>query len=81
MVAETNAVFFAGKFINGFMIGIIGTVMIGYIGEALTSISPYGFYDGVLTLMLLTRSHPSPFVVSSRVVLVSPTASVPWLHS
>ncbi|KAH7033653.1 alpha glucoside transporter [Microdochium trichocladiopsis] len=33
MVATTNEVFFAGKFINGFMIGIIGTIMIGYIGE------------------------------------------------
>ncbi|KAL7948835.1 general substrate transporter [Trichoderma barbatum] len=31
--ATTNAVFFAGKFINGIMVGIIATNMITYIGE------------------------------------------------
>ncbi|CAK7235913.1 hypothetical protein SBRCBS47491_009458 [Sporothrix bragantina] len=31
--ATTNAVFFAGKFINGIMVGAIGTNMITYIGE------------------------------------------------
>lgn len=31
--ATTNPVFFAGKFLNGFMVGTIGTVMISYIGE------------------------------------------------
>lgn len=32
-VATTNAVFFAGKLLNGFMVGAVGTVMISYIGE------------------------------------------------
>ena len=31
--ATTNPVFFVGKFLNGFMVGTIGTVMVGYIGE------------------------------------------------
>jgi MFS family permease len=32
-VATSNAVFFAGKFLNGFMVGTVATVMITYIGE------------------------------------------------
>lgn len=32
-VATSNPVFFAGKLINGLSIGIISTMMIGYIGE------------------------------------------------
>ena len=31
--ATTNPVFFAGKLLNGIMIGAIGSVMISYIGE------------------------------------------------
>lgn len=33
LIATTSPVFFAGKLINGFMIGTIGTIMISYIGE------------------------------------------------
>lgn len=32
-IATSNAVFFAGKFLNGFMVGTVATVMITYIGE------------------------------------------------
>ncbi len=32
-IATTNAVFFAGKMINGLSIGIIQTMMVGYVGE------------------------------------------------
>ncbi|KAM0323347.1 hypothetical protein ACHAQA_008940 [Verticillium albo-atrum] len=32
-VATTNAVFFAGKLLNGFMVGAVATVMVSYIGE------------------------------------------------
>jgi hypothetical protein len=32
-VATTNPVFFAGKLLNGIMVGTIGTIMITYIGE------------------------------------------------
>ena len=32
-IATTNPVFFAGKFLNGFMVGTIGTIMVSYIGE------------------------------------------------
>ncbi|OLN83277.1 Maltose permease MAL31-like protein 3 [Colletotrichum chlorophyti] len=32
-IATTNAVFFVGKLLNGFMVGAVGTVMISYIGE------------------------------------------------
>lgn len=31
--ATTNPVFFAGKLLNGIMVGTIGSVMISYIGE------------------------------------------------
>lgn len=39
-VATTNAVFFVGKLLNGFMVGTIGTVMISYIGEVRNQSSP-----------------------------------------
>lgn len=32
-IATTNPIFFIGKFLNGFMIGTVGTVMVSYIGE------------------------------------------------
>lgn len=32
-VATTNAVFFAGKLLNGLMVGAVATVMVSYIGE------------------------------------------------
>lgn len=32
-VATTNAVFFVGKFLNGFMAGGIATIMVSYISE------------------------------------------------
>ncbi|KAK2041456.1 alpha glucoside transporter, partial [Colletotrichum somersetense] len=32
-IATTNAVFFAGKLLNGFMVGAVGTIMVSYIGE------------------------------------------------
>ncbi|KAF4123898.1 Sugar (and other) transporter [Geosmithia morbida] len=32
-IATTNAVFFVGKLLNGFMVGTVGTIMISYIGE------------------------------------------------
>lgn len=32
-IATTSPVFFAGKFLNGIMVGTIGTVMVSYIGE------------------------------------------------
>lgn len=35
--ATTNGVFFAGKLINGIMVGIVATNMIAYIGEVLAS--------------------------------------------
>lgn len=34
-IATTNAVFFAGKLLNGFMVGAIGTIMVSYIGEVI----------------------------------------------
>jgi hypothetical protein len=37
--ATTNGVFFAGKLINGVMVGIVGTNMLTYIGEVLTLLS------------------------------------------
>lgn len=42
--ATTNAVFFAGKLINGIMVGIIATNMITYIGEVRASPSIFGHY-------------------------------------
>lgn len=33
IVATTNPVFFAGKFINGFPVGAFGTVTMTYLGE------------------------------------------------
>lgn len=32
-IATTNPVFFAGKLLNGFMVGAVGTIMVSYIGE------------------------------------------------
>lgn len=32
-IATTSPVFFVGKFLNGFMVGTIGTVMVSYVGE------------------------------------------------
>ncbi|WQF76442.1 Putative major facilitator, sugar transporter, major facilitator superfamily [Colletotrichum destructivum] len=32
-IATTNAVFFAGKLLNGLMVGAVGTIMVSYIGE------------------------------------------------
>lgn len=46
-VATTNAVFFAGKLINGLSIGIIATMMVGYVGE----IAPLKL-RGILTCFL-----------------------------
>lgn len=42
--ATTNAVFFAGKLINGIMVGIIATNMITYIGEVRASPSLFVHY-------------------------------------
>lgn len=46
--ATTNAVFFAGKLINGIMVGIIATNMITYIGEVRVTPS---FFDHSCLLM------------------------------
>ena len=46
-VATTNTVFFVGKFLNGFMVGTIATVMISYIGEVSPSSS---FSSNLLTV-------------------------------
>lgn len=32
-IATTNSVFFVGKLINGFSVGIVATMMVGYVGE------------------------------------------------
>lgn len=32
-IATTNPVFFVGKLINGFSVGIVATMMVGYVGE------------------------------------------------
>jgi hypothetical protein len=32
-VATTNAVFFGGKFLNGFAVGALASVTVSYIGE------------------------------------------------
>jgi SP family general alpha glucoside:H+ symporter-like MFS transporter len=32
-IATTNAVFFAGKFINGFAVGAFGTIAVTYVAE------------------------------------------------
>ncbi|KAL4883348.1 general substrate transporter [Aspergillus karnatakaensis] len=56
-VATTNAVFFAGKFLNGFMVGTVATVMITYIGE----ISPLAL-RGIFTCCIGVAYGVGPLV-------------------
>jgi len=56
-VATTNAVFFTGKLIQGFSIGIIATMMVGYVGE----IAPLKL-RGILTCFLGVSYGIGPLV-------------------
>ena len=39
-IATSNPVFFVGKMLNGLVIGIVGSVMVSYIGEVRRSLYP-----------------------------------------
>jgi SP family general alpha glucoside:H+ symporter-like MFS transporter len=56
-IATTNAVFFTGKLIQGFSIGIIATMMVGYVGE----IAPLKL-RGILTCFLGVSYGIGPLV-------------------
>ncbi|KAH8822024.1 putative maltose permease [Xylogone sp. PMI_703] len=57
VVAVTNEVFFAGKFLNRFATGTLASVCVTYIGE----ISPLALY-GLLTCMSALSYTVSPFI-------------------
>ncbi|CAO2653367.1 Nn.00g027780.m01.CDS01 [Neocucurbitaria sp. VM-36] len=67
-VATTNAVFFVGKLVNGFSIGIIATMMVGYVGE----ITPLKL-RGILTCFLGVSYGIGPLTAS---IIIKYTAAV-----
>ncbi|RFU78605.1 maltose permease [Trichoderma arundinaceum] len=59
VIATTNAMFFGGKFLNGFATGILASVCVTYIGE----ISPLAL-RGLLTAMSALSYTVGPFIVA-----------------
>lgn len=51
-IAVTPPVFFAGKLLNGLMVGTVGTIMVGYIGEVCLSKKLPDSLPRVFTLIL-----------------------------
>lgn len=61
-IAETNAMFFGGKFMNGFLLGIIMSIALTYLGEVNRARSqrPITFRGSQVSLKIIFRIDYSP---------------------